>query len=127
MEARHRFMRLFLAVAISATSVMMFAQTSQFLPSLKNGDYNGDDARDLTDAINMFLYLFTDRANPPEPVGVDCRTEGSGDGSAVSSPSIQNCDVNGDGSFNLTDCIHFLNWLYNGGQEPIAIDCEVTE
>src|SRR5262245_234119 len=34
-----------------------------------------------------------------------------------------NGDVNGDGSINLSDAVYLLNWLFLGGTEPHAIDC----
>ncbi len=45
---------------------------------------------------------------------------GAGQGGVASA----NGDVNGDGQINLTDAIHLLNWLFKGGAEPEAIDCD---
>lgn len=35
---------------------------------------------------------------------------------------LGNGDVNGDGAYNLSDAVYFLNWLFQAGPEPIAID-----
>lgn len=126
MKTSRHFARLFLIVAATTTGAVMFGQSSAVIPSVANGDYNGDGSRNITDAINMFQYLFTDRATPPVPVDADCGTVDPSDGSPITdrlTPSLQNGDVNGDGSFNLADCIYFLNWLFIGGEEPLEIEC----
>ena len=40
---------------------------------------------------------------------------------------IENGDANGDGNRDLADAIYMLHWLFHGGEEPIAIDCNVDQ
>ncbi len=124
MTAPKLFRSLFVVLGIFALSATMFADSS-VRPSVENGDYNGDGSRNLTDAINMFQYLFTDRATPAVPAAAHCDIVDTDDGSKVGhyASRVQNGDVNGDEAFDLTDCIYFLNWLFAGGAEPVEIDC----
>ena len=38
-------------------------------------------------------------------------------------PQLANGDVNGDSLINLSDAVYLLNWLFKGGDKPVAIDC----
>lgn len=35
-----------------------------------------------------------------------------------------NGDINGDGNYNISDAVHFLSWLFQGGPSPVPIDVE---
>jgi hypothetical protein len=47
---------------------------------------------------------------------------GDGGGAGVQ-PQLANGDVNGDSLINLSDAVYLLNWLFKGGEKPVAIEC----
>ena len=49
---------------------------------------------------------------------------GAADGPAV---ELRNGDANGDGVRELSDAIYLLQWLYRGGEEPVAIVCPADQ
>jgi len=73
-----------------------------------NCDSNGDDNRDLSDAVFIFTWLFL---GGPEPVPYL---------SGGNPSTIANGDCNGDGSRDISDGIALLNWLFSGGPEPVS-------
>ena len=43
--------------------------------------------------------------------------------SGQSSLAVQNGDVNGDGTLDLSDTIYLLNWQFHGGPQPVELFC----
>lgn len=73
------------------------------------GDFNQDEALDLSDAISIVLYLFS-----TSEVTLPC----SGDTSP--SPSdITLLDLNGDLGLDLSDAVYLLTYLFSHGQPPV--------
>ena len=90
--------------------------------SLQNGDVDGSSRIDITDVVHLVNFLFL---GGPQPVAATCDSEEpdpSGE-AATFTPSVQNGDVDGDGSRNITDVLRLVNWLYLGGEAPVAMSC----
>jgi hypothetical protein len=51
-------------------------------------------------------------------VNVDAEVMGAGGGTPLG-----NGDVNGDGRYDVSDAVSFLQWRYLGGPAPVAIEC----
>ncbi len=71
-------------------------QTIYRLLEYIRGDVNGDGGVDISDAVRIIFYLFSDY--PVSPPGA--------------------ADVNDDGEKNLTDVIYLLDYLFKGGSPP---------
>ena len=63
------------------------------------GDCSHDGFLDITDAVNLLLYLFQGTVVPP---------------------CLDSCDANDDGELNLTDSLATLTFLFSGGVAPPA-------
>jgi hypothetical protein len=61
------------------------------------GDLNGDGAGDLSDAVFLFLALYTGGTQP-------------------ACPNLE--DLNGDGRTDLADVVYLLTYLFRGGSPP---------
>ncbi len=75
----------------------------------RQGDLNQDSILDLSDAISILLFLYTDT-----PIALPCGTDlepGSAD--------MQLLDVNGDAGLNIADAVSILSFLFNKGPEPV--------
>ena len=71
----------------------------------RNCDVNGDENRDLADAVGIFSYLFLSSAPPVSFCpGVEL--------------GVENGDCNGDGSIDLSDGVRLLSWLFLGTLPP---------
>ena len=81
--------------------------------SNENGNVNGDEDTDLSDAIYTLEHLF--QGGPaPEPF---CIAPGPpADGCAV-----ENADTNADQAIDLSDVIYLLTHLFQGGPPPVPI------
>jgi len=83
----------------------------------ENGDSNGDNALDLSDAIYLLGHLFQGGLAPVlfcDPVGQkeeDC--------------AVENGDSNGDNALDLSDAVYLLGHLFQGGLAPVP-KCEGT-
>jgi formylglycine-generating enzyme required for sulfatase activity len=78
-----------------------------------NGDVNGDNGLDLSDAIYLLAFLFQGGLEPePCPGGGGA---GLGQGGVTVSG---NGDVNGDNGLDLSDAIYLLAFLFQGGPAP---------
>jgi len=83
----------------------------------ENGDSNGDNALDLSDAVYLLGHLFQGGLAPVlfcDPVGPkeeECAAE--------------NGDSNGDNALDLSDAVYLLGHLFQGGEAPVP-KCEVT-
>ena len=67
--------------------------------SFIRGDFNGDSALDISDAVNLLGYMFTSGAAP------GC---------------MDSCDNDDNGDVNLGDAILLLGNLFTGGSPPAA-------
>lgn len=65
-------------------------------------------------ALNLFALLGNLLREGNAQVG--------GGGGGFDAP-ILNGDANGDGGRDISDAVYMLNWLFIGGQEPVACDC----
>ena len=59
----------FMAVGSALTVLLMSTAMVGADCPIQNGDCNGDEARDIADAIYLLSYLF---AQGPEPVTIEC-------------------------------------------------------
>ena len=84
-------------------------RTSSGLPVVENGDVNGDDVRNVSDAVYLLRYLFT---GGPAPVPIA--------GGRELAPG-ENGDVNGDGTVDPRDAIYLLTSLFTGGPAPVRV------
>ena len=91
----------------------------------ENGDLDGDGNRNITDAVRMLNYLFSG-GPPPVPAVCEVFESGSSDKDPVFSvpTEVQNGDVDGNGSMNITDVIRFMEWLFAAGDEPVSLGCD---
>jgi len=71
-----------------------------------NGDVNGDQAIDISDAVYLMNFLYL---GGPEPAPLACEPF----------ESVKNGDIDGSGAFEVTDPIRLLNYLFQGGPEPV--------
>ena len=77
----------------------------------ENGDSNGDNALDLSDAVYLLSHLFQGGlaavlfCDPAGPKEDDCADE--------------NGDSNGDNALDLSDAIYLLGHLFQGGPAPV--------
>ena len=78
--------------------------------AIDNGDTNGDQSRDLSDAIYLLSHLFQ---GGPAPA-LFCTAAGTEAGCAE-----VNGDNNGDQSRDLSDTIYLLAFLFQGGPGPV--------
>ena len=135
MAAQRSFRNLFVAsvatLSIAMSSLVAVAvfggETEDYVTNIENGDLDGNDKRNLTDVIRLINYLF--HGGPP-PVPARCEflsddtdTSDSAD-SETPSTMVENGDLNGDGSINITDVINYANWLFSAGEEPVELGCE---
>ena len=67
--------------------------------SFIRGDFNGDSALDISDAVNLLGYMFTSGTAP------GC---------------MDSCDNDDNGDVNLGDAILLLDHLFTGGSPPAA-------
>ena len=83
----------------------------------ENGDNNGDNGRDISDAVYLLAHLFQG-GPPPEDFcfAVGPKEEGCAD---------INGDVNGDGARDLSDPVYSLAFSFQGGPEPVP-GCEMV-
>lgn len=68
-------------------------------PPFRRGDSNGDGAIDLSDAVHVLSWLFTDGGTPA---------------------CLEAADADGSDSIDLTDAVYLLTYLFLSGQEPPA-------
>ena len=96
---------------------------ARLVTSPQNGDMDGDGSRNVTDAVRMLNYLF---AGGPPPVPAVCEVFESGSSDPIFSvpTEVQNGDVDGNGSMDITDVIRFIDWLFAGGDEPVPLGCD---
>jgi Tol biopolymer transport system component len=86
-----------------AVEVEVFSSTgfdsipSGFTFGFERGDANDDTAVDISDAMRIFLFLFSGGANPPCPDAAD---------------------VDDSGAIEITDGIRLLDFLFRGVSEP---------
>jgi hypothetical protein len=78
-------------------------------PAVANGDTNGDWARDLSDVIYLFGFLYQG-GDPPVPLL-----------RVTDLPGLTNGDANGDGTLDISDPIYIVRWLFLGGAEPVSV------
>ena len=71
------------------------------------GDSNQDGVIDISDGFSMVRRLFVDNAAP-----LPC------EGSLQEGGNLALFDVNGDSSFDLSDAIYLLGYLFQGGPGP---------
>jgi hypothetical protein len=77
------------------------------------GDSNQDGAIDISDGFSMVRRLFVDDAGP-----LPC------EGSLQEGGNLALLDVNEDSSFNLSDAIYLLGYMFQGGPAPrLGDDC----
>jgi len=75
-----------------------------------NGDVNGDNGIDLSDAVYNLAFLFQ---GGPAPV-LFCVDAGTGEDCAK-----ENGDVNGDDGIDLSDAVYSLAFSFQGGPAPV--------
>lgn len=101
-----------------------------FGPTLMNGDGNGDGRLDISDVWILGNYLF---GSGPQPALVDAAvvsTVNVPPGTSTplplptSVPLIDNGDLNGDGTLDISDLVYFVDYLFGGGSAPVAITVE---
>jgi len=85
----------------------------------ENGDVNGDNGLDLSDAIYLLSHLFQGG-----PAPLDCPGGGGGGLGQGGGVVSGNGDVNGDNGLDLSDAIYLLAHLFQGGPAPVP--CPVT-
>jgi len=85
--------------------------------AVENGDTNGDQARDLSDAVYSLNFQFL---GGPAPV-LFCEPAGD----AAEGCAVENGDTNGDKARDLSDAVYSLNFQFVGGPAPVPI-CETT-
>jgi len=83
--------------------------------TLGNGDVNGDNSLDLSDAIYLLSHLFQGGNAPVGCPGGGGGAVARGQGGAT----LGNGDVNGDNSLDLSDAIYLLSHLFQGGNAPV--------
>ncbi len=66
------------------------------LVNFRRGEVNGDESYDVSDAVTILLFLFSGRP-------VSC---------------VDAVDVDDNGTTNISDAIHLLNWLFLNGPPP---------
>lgn len=71
------------------------------------GDSNQDGAIDISDGFSMVRRLFVDNAGP-----LPC------EGSLQEGGNLALLDVNEDATFNLSDAIYLLGYMFQGGPAP---------
>ena len=86
------------------------------VPTLQNGDWNGDFERDISDVVGMSQWLFMSGA-PAVPA--ECQDLPG----TSSAPTFQNGDVNGDEGIDVSDIVFLAWYLYLGGVAPVEIEC----
>ena len=98
---------------------------ARLVTTLENGDLDGDGSRNITDAVRMVNYLFSG-GPPPVPAVCEVFESGSSDKDPIFSvpTEVQNGDVDGNGSVNITDVIRFVQWLFAAGDEPVSLGCD---
>jgi len=79
----------------------------------QNGDSNGDEALDLSDAIYLLSHLFQGGSAPV----LFCAPAGSKEEGCAA----QNGDSNGDDALDLSDAIYLLGHLFQGGPAPVPV------
>jgi len=92
-------------------------------PVLENGDVNGDERRDLSDAVYLLNGLFS---GGPAPVESGCPAK-----VVETCPDERlrvraNGDTNGDSVRDLADAVTLLSWLFRAGDEPVPL-CECAD
>jgi len=83
----------------------------------ENGDVNGDNSIDLSDAVYSLAFTFQ---GGPSPVPFCVAAGPKADGCAAESG-----DVNGDGGLDLSDPVYSLAFTFQGGPPPVPI-CEAA-
>jgi hypothetical protein len=77
-----------------------------------NGDTNGDNSRDISDAVYTLTFLFQGGSGAVlfcNPAGDDANC------------ATQNGDVNGDNALDISDSVFSLAFLFQGGEPPASI------
>ena len=64
------------------------------------GDVNLDDAVNVSDAVYLINYIFSEGGAPPA--------------------DLRLADVNSDGRVNVSDAIYLINYVYQGGSAPVC-------
>ena len=100
-----------------------FEQGIKFLESLEkfrddypgggNGDVNGDQQRDASDAIALLTWLLL---GGPQPVFIPCPVDCAGD-----TITLENGDINADFERDIGDALGLLTWLFLGTTQPAPI------
>ena len=73
----------------------------------ENGDANGDNERDVSDAVYLLSHLFL---GGPAPVPLAyCGMQ----------KPVENGDTNGDAAVDISDSACLLGWLFIGGPAPV--------
>ena len=95
------------------------APVSRLVPTLENGDINGDGSRNIADVVRLLTHLFS---AGEAPVYAMCHLTGS---STYVPTEVKNGDIDGSGRINIADAIRFLNWLFVGEEAPpVALGCD---
>ena len=103
-------------IVLLAVPSLVFAGTSTSLAN-ENCDVNGDQSRDVSDAIYLLNWNFV--SDSPPPVLFSCE-----DPLVVS--NVENGDCNGDGFRDISDAVFILLWLFNSQSEPVVAICGQT-
>ena len=106
---------LLLVPSFESESVCADGTLGQGGATLGNGDVNGDNALDLSDAIFLLTHLFQGGPAPVPCPGGGGGAIAGGQGGAT----LGNGDVNGDNALDLSDAIFLLAHLFQGGPAPV--------
>jgi len=110
-------MLLLTALFVGAGGFAGMNLTQAHVPSLENGDWNGDLEIDVSDAVCMADWLFMGGPPCAQVVCID-RPE-----SPRTYPSVANGDLNGDELSDISDVVYLVQYLFLGGPAPVQIEC----